>query len=97
VLQTVLTRAARFEQRTKPAVYQQVLGVWMLTQSSSTPDIMRAGMTGMNPYLLPPMPEVWDGSFDHIMRGQGTKESAAWLIALLLGGVLGLSVAALTE
>ena len=97
VLRTVVAASVRFEQRTKPSVYQQVLGAWMLTRSSSTPDIMRAGMTGMNPYLLPPMPEVWDGSFDHLTRESSAGESANWLIALLLGGFIGLSVAALTE
>ena len=97
VLRRVVENALRFEQRTKPSVYQQVLGVWILTQSSPTPEVMKAGMTNMNPYLLPPMPEVWDGAFDHLARQEKPSESGSWLIALLLGGFLGLSVAALTE
>lgn len=97
VLQGILSHAMRFENRVKPSVYQQVLGAWMLTQSSPSPEVMKAGMQNLNPYLLPPMPEVWDGGFDHLTRNEKPKESGAWIIALLLGSVLGLSVAALTE
>jgi hypothetical protein len=97
VLQGIMSNYLRFEQRTKPAVYQQVLGAWMLTQSSPSPEVMRAGMTNMNPYLLPPMPEVWDGSFKHLATAEKAPESGSWLIALLLGSFLGLSVAVLTE
>jgi hypothetical protein len=43
------------------------------------------------------MPEVWDGGFDHLTRNEKPKESGAWIIALLLGSVLGLSVAVLAE
>jgi len=97
VLQGIMSNTLRFEQRVKPAVYQQVLGAWMLTQSSPSPEVMRAGMTDLNPYLLPPMPETWDGSFAHLTRNEKPKESGSWLIALLLGSFLGLSVAVLTE
>jgi hypothetical protein len=96
VLASVLAEAVKFEQRTKPSVYQQVLGAWMLTRTSSSPEVMREAMAVTNPYILPPMPETWDGSFDHLLE-RGSTASGSWLIALLLGGFLGLSVAALTE
>ena len=94
-LQNTIAEAVKFETRFKPSIYQQVLGVWLLARTSASPDVMKVAMANMNPYTLPTMPEAWDGSFRHMRQGSG-GESGAWLIALLLGSFLGLSIAALT-